>query len=88
VLDDEAVLGGEVTLATLTGGQLQVRVPPGSQAGKVFRLKGKGLPGLKDGIAGDLYATLELRTPEPITPAIRELYQRLRETRTGSPSGS
>jgi len=84
VLDDEAVLGGEVTLPPLTGGQLQLRVPPGSQAGKVFRLKGKGLPGLKAGVPGDLYATLELRIPEPITPALRELYERVRQARTSA----
>ena len=82
VLDDEAVLGAEVTLPTLFGGQLQLRVPPGSQAGKVFRLKGKGLPGLKDGVAGDLYATLEIRIPEPITPPMRELYEQVRQART------
>ena len=83
-LDDQAVLGDEVMLPTLTGGQLQVRVPPGSQAGKVFRLKGKGLPALRDGVPGDLYATLEVRIPEPITAPMREVYERLREARTGT----
>ena len=84
VLDDEAVLGAEVPMTTLTGGQLQLRVPPGSQAGKVLRLKGKGLPGLKDGVPGDLYATLEIRTPSEITPAMLELYERLRKERTAT----
>jgi len=83
VLDDQAALGDEVTIASLTGGQLQLRVPAGSQAGKVFRLKGKGLPALKDGVAGDLYATLELRLPEPMTPALRELYDGIRKARIG-----
>jgi len=50
----------------------------------VFRLKGKGLPALKDGVPGDLYATLEIRIPEPITPAMREVYERLRQARTGT----
>jgi DnaJ-class molecular chaperone len=84
VLDDEAVLGAEVPMTMLTGGQLQLRVPPGSQAGKVLRLKGKGLPGLKDGVPGDLYATLEIRTPDEITPAMLELYERLRKERTAT----
>src|SRR5881628_3119233 len=44
VLDDQAALGDEVTIQSLSGAQLQLRVPSGSQAGKVFRLKGKGLP--------------------------------------------
>lgn len=82
VLDDQAALGDEVTIQTLTGGQLQLRIPAGSQAGKVFRLRGKGLPALKDGVPGDLYATLEVRLPEPITPKLRDLYQSIRETRS------
>ena len=82
VLDDQAALGDEVTIQTLTGGQLQLKVPAGSQAGKVFRLKGKGLPGLKDGVAGDLYATLEIRLPEPLTPKLHELYESIRQARS------
>ncbi len=80
VLDDQAVLGDEVVVPALTG-QLQLRVPAGSQTGRVFRLKGKGLPGLKGGVAGDLYATLEVRVPDTIMPEIRSLYERLREAR-------
>lgn len=82
VMDDQAALGDEVTIQTLTGGQLQLKIPPASQAGKVFRLKGKGLPALKDGVPGDLYATLEIRIPEPITPALRDVYQEIRKART------
>jgi len=48
----------------------------------VFRLKGKGLPALRDGVPGDLYATLEIRIPEPITEPMRNLYEEIRKTRT------
>lgn len=82
VLDDQAVLGDEVVVPSLSG-QLQLRIPPNSQTGKVFRLKGKGLPGLKGGVPGDLYATLEIRVPEPIAPPMRTLYERLRDARKG-----
>lgn len=82
VVDDQAALGDDVTIQTLTGAQLQLRVPAGSQAGKVFRLKGKGLPALKDGVAGDLYATLEIRLPEPLTPKLHELYESIRQARS------
>jgi len=82
VIDDQAALGDEVTIQSLTGGQLQLRIPAASQAGKVFRLKGKGLPALKDGLPGDLYATLEIRIPEPITPALHDLYEGIRQART------
>ena len=84
VLDDQAALGDDVTIETLTGGKLQLKVPAGSQAGRVFRLKGKGLPALKDGAAGDLYATLEIRLPEPITPPLRDLYEGIRKARAAS----
>jgi DnaJ-class molecular chaperone len=85
VLDDQAALGDEVTIPALTGGQLQLRVPAGSQAGKVFRLRGKGLPPLKDGVAGDLYATLEIRLPEPLTPQLQKLYEDIRSARAARP---
>jgi DnaJ-class molecular chaperone len=81
VYDDQAVLGDEVVVPSLTG-QLQLRVPAGSQAGRVFRLKGKGLPGLKAGVPGDLYATLEIRVPGNVTPEMQSLYERLRASRT------
>jgi molecular chaperone DnaJ len=81
VLDDQAVLGDEVVVPSLTG-QLQLRIPPGSQAGRVFRLKGKGLPGLKGGVGGDLYATLEIRVPDQVTPEMSAIYERLRSART------
>ncbi len=81
VYDDQAVLGDTVTITTLTGQQLQLTIPPGSQAGRVFRLKRKGLPGLKGGLPGDLYVTLELRVPETVTPEAKELYEGLRRAR-------
>ncbi len=82
VVDDQAVLGDEVVVPALTG-ELQLRIPARSQTGKVFRLKGKGLPGLKGGVPGDLYATLEIRVPDSITPEIQSIYERLRAARQG-----
>src|SRR2546430_8264233 len=87
VLDDQAALGDEVAIQALTGGQLQLRIPAGSQAGKVFRLKGKGLPALKDGVAGGPYAPLGSSPPGPITPDPRALYPGIRKTRSSCPSG-
>jgi len=80
VLDDQAVLGSEVVVPTLTG-QLQMRIPPGTQAGRVFRLKAKGLPALKEGVPGDLYATVEIKVPDTITPEVRQLYEQLKKAR-------
>ncbi len=80
--DYQAVLGDEVPVPGLTG-QLRLRIPPDSQAGKVFRLRGKGLPGLKGGVPGDLYATLQIRIPESIPPKVRELYGEIKAAAGG-----
>ncbi|MGB8932766.1 MAG: J domain-containing protein [Anaeromyxobacteraceae bacterium] len=60
----EAVEGAEVTLPTFEG-PVRFRVPPGSQSGKRIRLKGKGLPELRGGARGDLYAVIRIVLPEP-----------------------
>jgi len=77
VRDYDAALGAEVAVPTLNGA-VQMRVPAGTPAGKVFRLRGKGLPGLSGGAAGDLYATVELALPARMTEDMRVLYQRIR----------
>ncbi|MBI5070282.1 MAG: J domain-containing protein [Deltaproteobacteria bacterium] len=59
----EAVQGAEVTLPTFEG-PVRLRVPPGSQSGTRLRLKGKGLPELRGGERGDLYAVLKLVLPQ------------------------
>jgi curved DNA-binding protein len=60
----EAVLGAEVTLPTFEG-PVRVRVPAGSQTGRRLRLRAKGLPDLKGGPRGDLYAVLQVVLPAP-----------------------
>lgn len=59
----EAVLGAEVTLPTFEG-SIRFHVPAGSQTGKRIRLRGKGLPDLKGGPRGDLYAVVKIVLPE------------------------
>ncbi len=77
VRDYDAALGAEVAVRTLNG-SVQMRVPPGTSAGKVFRLRGKGLPGLSGSTPGDLYATVELTLPSRMTEDMRALYQKIR----------
>jgi curved DNA-binding protein len=60
----EAVEGAEVTLPTFEG-PVRFRVPAGAQAGKKIRLRGKGLPDLRGGARGDLYAVVRIVLPEP-----------------------
>jgi DnaJ-class molecular chaperone len=77
VLDYDAALGAEITVPTLNG-SVRMRVPAGTQGGKVFRLRGKGLPALSGGAAGDLYVTVELTIPERLTDEVRSVYEKLR----------
>lgn len=59
----EAVLGGRVTVPTLTG-QVSLTIPAGSNSGTVLRLKGKGIPGRANTAEGDLYVRLVVSLPE------------------------
>jgi DnaJ-class molecular chaperone len=66
----EAVLGGKVRVPTLDGA-VELAIPAGTQGGRTFRLKGKGLPG-KAG-AGDLFVTARVVLPAEKDPALEEL---------------
>jgi curved DNA-binding protein len=59
----EAALGAEVVLPTFDGA-VQLRVPPGSPSGRQLRLRGRGLPDLRGGPRGDLYAVAKIVLPE------------------------
>ncbi|HAL60927.1 MAG TPA: hypothetical protein DCP08_00785 [Chloroflexi bacterium] len=76
-----AVLGGEVRVPTLKG-DIMLKIPPGTQNGKAFRLKGQGMPTLKDPQKrGDLYAKVKVRLPQKLTPRERELFEELNRLR-------
>jgi curved DNA-binding protein len=72
-----AVLGGEVRVPTLKGGAM-LKIPPETQGGKTFRLKGQGMPRMKDsGTKGDLYAKVRVRVPEHLSDSEKELFKQL-----------
>lgn len=74
-----AVLGGEVSVPTLSG-SLNLKIPAGSQNGKTFRLRGQGMPKLRQPTErGDLYARLDVRLPTTLSDRQRELFEELRE---------
>jgi len=79
----EAVSGAEVTLPTFEG-PVRLRVPPGSQSGTRLRLRGKGLPELRGGERGDLYAVVKLVLPEA-GEALRDAVKPLAELYKGDP---
>jgi len=73
-----AVLGGEVEGPTLTGRSVRLKVPPLTQNGQVFRLKGFGMPTVgKPDEKGDEYARIEIQMPTAMTEAERKHYEAL-----------
>ena len=73
----QAVLGAEVDVPTLED-KKRLKIPPGTQAGQRFRLRGRGLPNAA-GERGDLYVAVTLRVPKKITERERELWAQLAE---------
>jgi DnaJ-class molecular chaperone len=80
-----AVLGGEVDVTTLGGRSLRLKIPPTTQNGQVFRLKGHGMPVAgKPDETGDLYATADVQVPRELTPEQRAHFEALRALETGT----
>ncbi len=80
-----AVLGGEVSVAAIDGHALRLRVPPATQNGQVFRLKGHGMPAVgKPDQRGDLYVTVDVRLPRQLTPEQKRLYEELARLEAGA----
>ncbi len=80
VWDYEATLGAEVTAPTLDG-KISLKIPAGSQSGRVLRLKGKGLPARGKEPAGDLLYELKVLAPTDLTEEERHLMQQFAERR-------
>ncbi len=74
----KAALGGEIEIPTLDG-YAKIRIPPETQTGKVFRLRGKGIKGVRGSAFGDLLCHVVLETPVNLTPRQKELLQELEE---------
>ncbi len=71
----EAALGAQITIPAPDGSKLKLKVPPGTQHGKVFRFKGKGAPRLKGSGAGDLRVKVKVVVPEHLTDEQRDLLE-------------
>ncbi|MCB8840070.1 molecular chaperone DnaJ [Aurantimonas sp. VKM B-3413] len=70
-----AALGGHFDVTTLDGNTSRVKVPEGTQTGKQFRLRGKGMPVLRSGQAGDLFIQVAVETPQNLSRRQRELLE-------------
>jgi molecular chaperone DnaJ len=73
----QAALGAKVKVKTLDGEEAEVEVPPGSQPGEVFALKGRGIPSLRGGRRGSHYLALNVRVPKKLSAEEKALYERL-----------
>ena len=83
-----AVLGGEVVVHTLTG-KVALTIPPETQNGKIFRLRGQGWPtGANSKERGDLLARVQVKLPTDLSERERELFEELREQRVPSKAGA
>src|SRR3990172_879617 len=72
-----AVLGGETRVPTLDG-QVVLKIPAGTQPGQSIRLKGRGMPQLKNSkVRGDLFAKIKVRLPKNLTDKQRKLFEEL-----------
>jgi molecular chaperone DnaJ len=74
-----AALGGVVEVPTL-GGTVELKVPPETQSGRVFRLREKGVKPVRGGPTGDLFCRLVVETPVNLTDEQRELLRKFGET--------
>ena len=84
-----AALGGEVEVPTIDGGKSRVKVPAGTQAGKQLRLRGKGMPALRGGGAGDMLIELAVETPVNLTAKQKELLEEFEKLAAdNTPEGS
>ena len=68
----KAALGGEIEVPTLNG-KVSFTIPEGTQSGKTFRLKGKGIKGVRSGYAGDLFCHVAIETPVKLTEKQKDL---------------
>jgi molecular chaperone DnaJ len=69
----QAALGGEFNVRAVDGAEARIKIPEGTQSGKQFKVKGKGMPGLRSRDFGDLYIQAVVETPQSLTKRQREL---------------
>jgi molecular chaperone DnaJ len=81
---NEAVLGAEIEIPTLDK-RVRMTIPPGTDSGKEFRLRGKGFPRLAGGGNGDLLARIIIVTPKNISVRSRELMREFANENAGNP---
>ncbi len=75
----DAALGTTIEIPTIDGGKAKIKIPDGTQNGKQFRLKGKGMPFMRRGDYGDLYVQVKTEVPVYLNKQQKELLQKFRD---------
>ena len=80
-----AALGTSVEVPSIDGGKSKIKIPPGTQHGKQFRLKGKGMPILRRSAFGDLYIRIITQVPVSLSKRQKEILEEFNEIESSKP---
>jgi molecular chaperone DnaJ len=75
----DAALGTTIEIPTIDGGKAKIKIPEGTQSGKQFRLRGKGMPYMRGSGTGDLYIQINTEVPISLNKEQKELLEKFRE---------
>ena len=75
----DAALGTSIEIPTIDGGKAKIKIPAGTQSGKQFRLRGKGMPLMRGNDFGDLYVQVNTEVPVSLNTEQKELLEKFRE---------
>ena len=75
----DAALGTSIEIPTIDGGKAKIKIPAGTQSGKQFRLRGKGMPYMRGNDFGDLYVQVTTEVPISLNKEQKELLEKFRE---------
>ena len=75
----DAALGTSIEIPTIDGGKAKIKIPEGTQSGKQFRLKGKGMPYMRGNGTGDLYVQINTEVPVSLNKEQKNLLEKFRE---------
>lgn len=79
----DAALGSEIEVPSIDGGRAKVKIPPGTQTGQQFRLRGKGMSVLRSPARGDMYIEMAIETPVNLNKKQKELLEEFRKAGKG-----
>ena len=76
-----AAIGGEIQIPTLEG-KVKIKIPEGTQTGKLFRLRGKGISPIRGGSTGDLLCRAVIETPQNLSKEQKKILKQFQESIT------